>query len=147
MPKKSMSSKRKRLSKQARLNSALDWIKKYDGKNIIAGYAKWFGVDKICAINELKSIGVVFPEDLVNQVIASHKLRLKQKSIIREKNKITDIMPVESDDNFAFIVGYTSGGFPYGLEHDDLKEIESEKGQVSDILKNREGRHLCSTTG
>jgi hypothetical protein len=130
--------KRKRLSKQARLNSAVDWIKKYDGKNIIAGYAKWFGVDKICAINELKSIGVIFPEDLVDQIIASHKLRLKQKSIIREKNKITDSIPVESDDNFAFIVGYTSGGFPYGLTHDDLKEIESENGQVSGYFEKPE---------
>ena len=126
MPKKNMTPKRKRLSKHARLNSAANWIKKYNGKNIIAGYAKWFGVDKICAINELKSIGLVFPEDLINQIIASHKLRIKQKSIIREKNKITDTMPVESDGDFAFIVGYTSGGFPYGLTHDDLKQIESE---------------------
>ena len=126
MPKKNMTPRRKRLSKHARLNSAANWIKKYHGKNIIAGYAKWFGVDKICAINELKSIGLVFPEDLINQIIASHKLRIKQKSIIREKNKITDTMPVESDGDFAFIVGYTSGGFPYGLTHDDLKQIESE---------------------
>ncbi len=44
---------RKRLTKKARLDSAKDWITKYDGKNFISGYAKWFGVDKICAINEL----------------------------------------------------------------------------------------------
>jgi hypothetical protein len=117
------------MSRQARLKSAITWIEKYEGKNIIKEYAKWFGVDKICAIKELKSIGVVFSEDLANQIIASHKLRLKQKRIIREKNKIPDTTLLASDDNFAFIVGYTSGGFPYGLTHDDLKEIEAEKGK------------------
>ena len=126
MPKKSLPPRRKRMSRQGRLNSAVEWVEKYNGKNIIAGYAKWFGVDKICAIKELKSIGVVFPENLVNQIIASHKSRLKQKRIIQEKNKITDTMLLETDDNFAFIVGYTSGGFPYGLTHDDVKQIESE---------------------
>ena len=84
MPKKSRTPRRKRLSRQGRLNSAVEWVEKYNGKNIIAGYAKWFGVDKICAIKELKSIGVVFPENLVNQIIASHKSRLKQKRIIQQ---------------------------------------------------------------
>ena len=126
MPKKSATPKRKRMTKQARLNSGVDWVKRYDGKNIIAGYAKWFGVDKICAINELQSIGVVFPAGLADQIIASHKLRIKQRGIIREKNKIASTIRMESDDNFAFIAGHTLGGFPYGLTRDELKLIESE---------------------
>ena len=126
MPKKSNIPKRKRLTKQARLNSAKNWTKEYNGKNIITGYTKWFGVDKICAINELKTIGVLIPESLENQIIASHKSRIEQKRIIREKKKTSDTMFIESDDNFAFIVGYTSSGFPYGLTHDEFKIIEFE---------------------
>jgi hypothetical protein len=33
------------------------------------------------------------------------------------KNANTAI--IESDDNYAFIVGYTSGGFPYELKHEE----------------------------
>jgi hypothetical protein len=126
MARKSNIPKRKCLTKQIRLNSAADWIKKYNGKNIVSGYAKWFGVDKISAINELKAVGVLIPESLENQIIASHKSRIEQKRIIREKKKSADTIFIESDDNFAYIVGYTSGGFPYGLTHAEFKIIESE---------------------
>jgi hypothetical protein len=30
---------------------------------------------------------------------------------------------IDSDDNFAFIAGYTSGGFPYGLTHEEFEKI------------------------
>lgn len=93
----------------------MSWIKEYNGKNIISGYAKWFGVDKICAIKELKMIGVEISEALENQIKASIKSRIEQKRILREKRKIAENMLIESDENFAFIAGYTSAGFPYGL--------------------------------
>ena len=32
----------------------------------------------------------------------------------------------ESDENFAFIAGYTSGGAPYGLTHEEWNEIQPE---------------------
>lgn len=126
MNKNSKYPKRKRLTKQARLYSATGWITKYNGKNIIAGYAKWYGVDKICAINELKSIGVVISEMLENQVIASHKSRIEQKRRLRENKKIPNETFIESDDNFAFIVGYTSGGFPFGMTHEEFIVNEPE---------------------
>jgi len=129
MIKNSHTPKRKRLTKQARLNSAISWIKEYNGKNIITGYAKWFGVDKICAINELKTIGALIPESLENQIIASHKSRIEQKRELRAKKKIADSMLIESDDNFAYIVGYTSGGFPYGLTHEEFMIEDSMDNQ------------------
>jgi hypothetical protein len=49
---KNQTPKRKRLKKKAKMISATSWIKEYNGKNLVAGYAKWFGVDKIYAINE-----------------------------------------------------------------------------------------------
>jgi hypothetical protein len=29
----------------------------------------------------------------------------------------------ESDENFAMIIGYTSGGYPYGVSHEEMEEI------------------------
>jgi hypothetical protein len=116
--------KRKTLTKKGRLDYAKEWITTYNGKNLISGYAKWFGVDKICAINELKIIGVIIPEKLENQIIESHKRRIEQRKLAKEKREVFDL--IESDENFAFIAGYTSGGFPYGLTHEEFEKAELE---------------------
>lgn len=76
--------RRKSLTKQGRLDSAKDWITKYDGQNLNSGYTKQFGVDKLCAINELKTLGVVIPEHLKNQIIESDKRRIEQRKLAKE---------------------------------------------------------------
>jgi hypothetical protein len=47
-------------------------------------------------------------------------IRLKKKE---EQNKIDPL--IESDETFAYIAGYTSGGAPYGVTWDELKKDES----------------------
>jgi len=116
--------KRKRLTKNERLNAATSWLKEYNGKSIISGYAKWFGVDKIGAIHELKMIGVEIPEKLENQIVSSIKLSLEQKRIIKEEKKISEAIQVASNDYFTFIEGYTSWGFPFGITYEEMEEIE-----------------------
>ena len=106
---------------------ASEWIKGYNGKNLISGYAKWFGVDKICAMNELKIIGVTISEAMEKQVLASVKARIEQKRIMKEKRNFVDDKDIDSDENFAYIAGYTSGGAPYGLTHEEMRRIESEQ--------------------
>lgn len=32
----------------------------------------------------------------------------------------------QSDEYFAMILGYTSGGFPYGVTHEEMEEIKRE---------------------
>ena len=55
--------RRKRTRRPARLMAAVTWRAGYGGKNIVRGYARWFGVDLICAITELRMLGVaVDPE-------------------------------------------------------------------------------------
>jgi 3-phosphoglycerate kinase len=123
---------RKNLTKKGRLDSAKDWITKYDGQNLISGYAKWFGVDKICAINELKTLGVIIPENLENQIVESHKRRIEQRKTAKEKTEVFDMAVNDSDDNFAFIAGYTSGGFPYGLTHEEYEYVELDNNDRLD---------------
>ncbi len=125
MTKKSNTPKRKRLRKPERLNAAKSWLETYNGKSVVSGYAKWFGVDKICAINELKSIGVVIPEMLEKQIIRSHQLLIEQRREKREKQNREDaaIFLVDSDENFAFIAGYTFNGVPFGLTNEEFDQI------------------------
>jgi len=123
MAHKSQTPKRKRLQKQARLNAAKSWMEKYDGKSIISGYAKWFGVDKACAISELKLLGVQIPDDLGKQILKSEKERITLKN--KEKASNADDNPFGPDESFAFIAGYTSGGAPYGLMHEEWDRMKN----------------------
>lgn len=41
------------MNRVKRLHSAKQWIAANNGKHIVRRYAKWYGVDLLCAINEL----------------------------------------------------------------------------------------------
>lgn len=125
-----MKIKRKNLKKDRRLQSAESWINDYKGKSIISGYAKWFGVDKVCAIRELKTLGVVIPESIENQIIASLKTKQEQKLKQKQEDEKLSTFLVESDSDFGFIAGYTTGGIPYGLTHDEMAQI-TENGKTN----------------
>lgn len=92
--------RKKRMTREGRMNSGKEWVKTFNGKNIIKGYAKWFGVDSICAITELKIIGVLIPENLENQIRKSYKSRIELKN---KRKKQKELERMEWDDNFEFI--------------------------------------------
>lgn len=104
--------------REKRLNSAKTWIKTYPGKNPVKGYAKKFGVDKLCAVKELRMIGVEISEAYEKQLIHSLEALKKQEEAL----KIDP--PVDSDEHHAMIMGYTSAGFAYGVTHEEMEKIE-----------------------
>ena len=118
--KKSLPPRRKRMNQKGRLDSAKHWILKYEGDNIIRGYRKHYGVDWICAINELKILGVELDSDYVKKLKQSVEgnIKGKQRKKMREKEQQFEY----SDERFAYIAGYTSWGFPYGVTWEELGE-------------------------
>ncbi len=120
---------RKNLTKDKRLQVAESWIKNYTGKNIISGYANWFVVDKICAFKELKTLGIEISESLENQIVASLNAKYEQKLKQKQEKENQSKLDVESDSDFGLIVGYTSGGFPYGLTHDEMAQISEDENK------------------
>lgn len=58
------------------------------------------------------------------QILKSEKERVVLKGSIRASK--ADEMPFESDEVFAFIVGYTSGEAPYGLTHEEYDNFPKE---------------------
>jgi hypothetical protein len=114
-------------TKYNRLKLAKDWVKLYPGKNIVKGYAKNFGVDKLCAIKELRLSGIEISEEYENQIRQSIEEIKRQKKLRKEKGEqeLKSLTDFDSDENFAFIAGYTSGGFPYGITHEEMDEINS----------------------
>lgn len=114
--------------KERRLNSAKNWIKTYTGNNLVKGYSKKYSVDKLCAVKELRMIGVDISEEYEKQLINSMEALKQQRLSFKKKRevKLNDLCGFDSDENFAMIIGYTSGGFPYGVTYEEMEQINNE---------------------
>ena len=73
-----------------------------------------------CAIKEMQILGVKldekYIENLKNTVAQAKRKRHVKKDIAEESLW-------DSDENFEFIIGYTSGGAPYGVPWGEIEEI------------------------
>ncbi len=58
----------------------------------------------------------------------SGKRNGKRKKFKKVKPELDSL--IERDEKFGFIVGYTSGGAPYGLTHDEMAELEKENNKT-----------------
>ena len=116
-------------TREYRIRSASSWIKTYSGQNIVKGYSKKYSVDKLCAVKELRMIGVEISEEYVKQLIDSMEALRQQRLSFKKKreDELNTLCDFESDENFAMIIGYTSGGFPYGVTHEEIEEKNIEK--------------------
>lgn len=114
--------------RERRLNSAKNWIKTYSGNNPVKGYSKKYSVDKLCAVKELRMIGIDISEEYEKQLINSMEALRHQRLSFKKKreDKLNDLCGFDSDENFAMIIGYTSGGFPYGVTHEEMDELNNE---------------------
>jgi ribosomal protein L34E len=116
------------LKREYRLRSAKDWIKTYSGNNVVKGYSKKYSVDKLCAIKELRMIGFEITEEYENQLQNSLESHKQQRLSLKKKREyeLNASCSYESDEYFAMILGYTTGGFPYGVTHEEMEEIKNE---------------------
>jgi hypothetical protein len=66
--KRNLGPRRKRMRRPARLQAAVKWRAGYGGNHIVRGYARWFGVDLLCAMVELRMLGVAIDAEYEQQV-------------------------------------------------------------------------------
>jgi hypothetical protein len=110
--------KKKQTKCEQRLKTAKLWLPKYDGKHIVKGYRKHFGVDIMCAITELQMLGYEFTSqhiECVKKSIEAERIKRQEK---KEQKKLERFE--NSDDTFYYIAGYTSGGAPYGITWEEM---------------------------
>lgn len=118
--------RRKRMTRQARLASAAStqWVARYGGKNLVRGYARWFGVDQLSAVIELRKLGVTISPELEKrvrqQIVAAAAARARRREASGHHQR--EIHDSDSDDTFAHIAGFTPAGFPYGVTWEELDE-------------------------
>jgi hypothetical protein len=114
-----------------------DWVKTYPGKKLVKGYKKAFNVDTLTAIAELRILGVMFPkgyEQRVRQAIIDAAAARKRKKEERKRRE-EELFGNDSDETFAFIAGYTTGGVPFGVtweESEEGRDVAHKKMQYDD---------------
>ncbi len=109
------SPKRWRLKRAARLEHAkTKWASGWPDSTAakIRQYAKWFKIDTLCAVVDLNQLGHNIDPEYIEKLRAS-----KQRSQGTKKEQ--PLFEPEHDEYFAYIAGYTSEGFPYGISWDD----------------------------
>jgi len=130
-------------NRKRRLAAAKHWLPKYNGKNIVRGYRKNFGVDWVCAIDELKMLGIEIDPTYEAQLRLTVANNIKAKQQRKEKKKqeemerrMLDLYP-DSDEYFAYIVGYTPAGFAYGVTWEEMERI-NELESLIEMLEQEE---------
>lgn len=123
--KKSSTPRRKKMSRQARISSGKHWLNKYEGKKPVRGYANWYGVNRLCALIELKKIGLNISEEEIQKEKKSEENVGLNKALLRKRKEEREKEFEYSDENFSFIAGYTAGGFPYGTTWEEEDELSS----------------------
>lgn len=135
-PKQSNTPRRKRLKREQRLESAKSWLPTYEGKNIFRGYRKRYGVDWPTALRELEMLGVEVSPAYREQVLRAvqEQAEARKRKRLEKAAELESMSGIEHDDYFAYIIGYTSGGAPYGItweEWEALDDAEAEEDAES----------------
>lgn len=103
------------MKRAGRLSNAknTEWVKQYSGKNIIKGYRKWYAVDEMTALIELRLLGVSITKEREEQIKITIEQRAKKRT--ERKVRLAD-ENVKHESEWEFIADYTAGGTPYGIK-------------------------------
>jgi len=124
---KSTPPKRWNFNRKKRLGAAKGWMQTYEGKYLIKGYTRRYKVDILCAIVELRMLGVAISEEYENQVKRSVEDRIRAKQLKKQQQAEAAYFADYVDEGFYFVAGYTSGGAPYGLTCEQMDAINREE--------------------
>jgi hypothetical protein len=94
------------MNREQRLQSARTFIRNYSGRNIARGYSRWYGVNRWCAVLELKMLGVRLKEDYVADVFETARVQ-EERAIQARLNREADLEAenVDSDESSAWVDG------------------------------------------
>ncbi len=93
--KRNLGPRRKRMLRPARLQAAVKWRAGYGGRHIVRGYARWFGVDLLCAMVELRMLGVAIDAEYEQQVRRTIAARAEGRARLRAAKPAAKTKPHE----------------------------------------------------
>ena len=83
----------KRMKRSARLQSAVPWLKEFEGKNVLRSYCKRYGVDWRCAAIELRRLGIEVDPAYLSQREQSERQLINRRRQRREARASKDSTP------------------------------------------------------
>ena len=106
----------------------------FEGKNVFRGYRKRYGVDWPTALRELEMLGGEVDPACREQVLRTvqEQAKAKKRRQLKKAAEIESVLQIEQDEHFAFIVGYTPGGAPYGITWEEWEAMEDEDDEPKD---------------
>lgn len=118
-----------RMDRHGRIQSARAWLAAQRGRpaeRIAGSYRKRYGVDWVCAIAELSTLGIVFDakwrEQLSRRLNESRRAKAR-RGACKAAAVDRDAFSAE-DETFAFIAGCTEGGAPFGVTWEEVARLE-----------------------
>ncbi len=124
------------MKREGRLQSARKWMEEYTGKNIVKGYAKWYGTSNLQAVAELKMLGIRIDENYIIQLKKAEEEKIKRNRIKKEKREIEELArQLELESEFDY-------DCEYKYEYDFKGEFteESAEGFREEFLEEFEGQ-------
>jgi hypothetical protein len=110
----------KNLSRARRLKSAERWVATYRGHDLVRSYKQRYGVSDVCAVLELRMLGVEAPDARLDEARRNEQDRAALHARRKQRKLPRDELG-GSDETFAFIAGYTEGGAPYGTTWEEME--------------------------
>lgn len=118
--KKNLAPRCKRMKQSARLQSARHWLLKYEGENIICGYSKHFGVNRLCAALELRMLGYKISDEQIEQYKQAEQAKQIKALSKKQKNLENQKFDIEL---FEYFTGYWDDDYEW-LELKDSSDQE-----------------------
>lgn len=107
----------------ARVQSGRHWLKSFSGKRVVSSYARWFGVDLMCAAKELQILGVHFSPEYLEALRRTAAVRPRQCRDAGKEAKAVDVEPMWNQE-FGYIAGYTEAGLPFGVTWEEMEGLD-----------------------
>ena len=90
------------MKRSARLQSAVSWLKEFEGNNVLRSYCKHYGVDWRCAAIELRRLGVELDPDYLSQRKQFDRQHISKRRQRREARKSEEATPDQIKYESAF---------------------------------------------
>lgn len=99
------------MNRPARLQSAVAWLKEFDGKHVLRSYCKRYGVDWRCAPVELQQLGIKLDADYLEvRERSERQLILGRRQ--RRDDRNAEPLSQDSIGYESLLDAYLAGDFP-----------------------------------
>lgn len=108
------------MKRPGRLQAAISFLPTFSGKNVVRGYARWFGVDLACALAELQILGIELDSVYVERL----RVTLRERERIGRARNERRRLAVEAAAEAERVADYELGLAPWENDAGPTESVE-----------------------